>query len=145
MHPVTWPRSRWRLPLALRPIVSNDLLSVRALTPVTRFSSRTREIRGGIADQETASSVIAEPWKHTFPPHTFQELLVYATEMMIYDKGDRSKLGAVLSINRVYTSVVVLSGCTHHGVLSLGHSTGLSASSHLPRIFIALRRAAVAL
>ena len=40
MRPVTWPRSRWRLPLALRPIVSNDLLSVRALTPVTRFSLR---------------------------------------------------------------------------------------------------------
>ena len=40
MRPITWPRSSWRLPLALRPIVSNDLLSVRALTPVTRCSLR---------------------------------------------------------------------------------------------------------
>jgi hypothetical protein len=37
---VTWPRSLWRLPLTLEPMVSNDLLSVRALTPVTRFSMR---------------------------------------------------------------------------------------------------------
>src|SRR5215510_8676494 len=29
--------SRWRLPLALRPEVSNALLSVRAGTPVTRY------------------------------------------------------------------------------------------------------------
>jgi hypothetical protein len=37
---VTWPRSRWRLPVALGPRVSNDLLSVRVPTPVTRCSLR---------------------------------------------------------------------------------------------------------
>src|SRR5262249_49968135 len=37
---VTWPRSVWRLPAALGPSVSNDLLSVRVQTPVTRFSMR---------------------------------------------------------------------------------------------------------
>jgi hypothetical protein len=37
---VTSPRAVWRLPVALGPIVSNDLLSVRAQTPVTRFSLR---------------------------------------------------------------------------------------------------------
>jgi len=40
MLPVIWPRCVWRLPGALRAIVSNDLLSVRALTPVTWFSLR---------------------------------------------------------------------------------------------------------
>jgi hypothetical protein len=35
---VTWPRSVWWPPVALGPIVSNDLLSVQAQTPVTRFS-----------------------------------------------------------------------------------------------------------
>jgi hypothetical protein len=39
-HCVTSPRPVWRLPLALGPRVSNDLLSVRARTPVTRFSMR---------------------------------------------------------------------------------------------------------
>jgi hypothetical protein len=37
---VTWPRSVWRLPVALRPRVSNDLLSVQVETPVTRCSLR---------------------------------------------------------------------------------------------------------
>src|SRR5262245_40589606 len=40
MLPVTRPRLGWRLPLPLRPIVSNDLLSVRAPAPVTRCSLR---------------------------------------------------------------------------------------------------------
>ena len=40
MLPVTRPRLGWRLPLPLRPIVSNDLLSVRAPAPVTQFSMR---------------------------------------------------------------------------------------------------------
>jgi len=40
MRLVTRPRPGERLPLAWRPHVSNDLLSVRALTPVTRFSMR---------------------------------------------------------------------------------------------------------
>jgi hypothetical protein len=39
-HCVTWPRLVWRLPEALRPRVSNDLLSVRAWAPVTRCSLR---------------------------------------------------------------------------------------------------------
>jgi hypothetical protein len=34
------PRLVWRLPVALGPLVANDLLSVQALTPVTRFSIR---------------------------------------------------------------------------------------------------------
>jgi hypothetical protein len=37
---VSWSRSVWQLPVALEPIVSNDLLSVRVQTPVTRFSLR---------------------------------------------------------------------------------------------------------
>src|SRR5215831_6660824 len=37
---VTSPRPVWRLPVALRPYVSNDLLSVQARRPVTRFSLR---------------------------------------------------------------------------------------------------------
>jgi len=37
---VTSPRLVWRLPVALGPRVSNDLLSVRAQPPVTRFSMR---------------------------------------------------------------------------------------------------------
>ncbi len=37
---VTSPPSVWRLPVAPRPIVSNDLLTVRVLTPVARFSRR---------------------------------------------------------------------------------------------------------
>ena len=37
---VTSPRPVWRLPVALGPHVSNDLLSVRARRPVTRFSMR---------------------------------------------------------------------------------------------------------
>jgi hypothetical protein len=37
---VTWPRLVWRLPVALGPIVSNDLLSVRVHTPVTQCSLR---------------------------------------------------------------------------------------------------------
>jgi hypothetical protein len=35
-----WPRLVWRLPVALGPLVSNDLLSVRVYTPVTRCSLR---------------------------------------------------------------------------------------------------------
>jgi len=37
---VTSPRWLWRLPVALGPIVFNDLLSVRVQTPVTRCSMR---------------------------------------------------------------------------------------------------------
>ena len=37
---VTLPRAVWRLPVAWRSLVSNDLLSVRARTPITRFSLR---------------------------------------------------------------------------------------------------------
>ena len=37
---VTSPRLVWRLSVALGPRVSNDLLSVRAQPPVTRFSIR---------------------------------------------------------------------------------------------------------
>src|SRR6266481_4361515 len=37
---VTSPRVVWRLPWALRSLVSNDLLSVRVQTPVTRCSMR---------------------------------------------------------------------------------------------------------
>jgi hypothetical protein len=37
---VTSPGWLWRLPLQLRPMVSNDLLSVRAWAPVTRCSLR---------------------------------------------------------------------------------------------------------
>jgi len=37
---VAWSRSVWQLPVALGPIVSNDLLSVRAQTPVTQCSLR---------------------------------------------------------------------------------------------------------
>jgi hypothetical protein len=37
---VTSPGWLWRLPLKLGPMVSNDLLSVRAWAPVTRFSLR---------------------------------------------------------------------------------------------------------
>jgi hypothetical protein len=37
---VTWLRLVWWLPVALGPIVANDLLSVRAPTPVTRCSLR---------------------------------------------------------------------------------------------------------
>jgi hypothetical protein len=37
---VTWFRSVWQLPVALGPLVSNDLLSVRVQRPVTRFSLR---------------------------------------------------------------------------------------------------------
>src|SRR4029453_3267448 len=40
MLPVTWPRAGWRLPLALGPSVSNDLLSVRVQAPVTRCALR---------------------------------------------------------------------------------------------------------
>jgi hypothetical protein len=43
---VTWPRSRWRLPVALGPRVSNDLLSVRVPTPVTRCSLRLSTTAG---------------------------------------------------------------------------------------------------
>jgi hypothetical protein len=43
---VTWPRSRWRLPVALGPRVSNDLLSVRVQTPVTRCSLRLSTTAG---------------------------------------------------------------------------------------------------
>jgi hypothetical protein len=39
-HCAPSPRAVWRLPVALGPLVSNDLLSVRAQTPVTRFSMR---------------------------------------------------------------------------------------------------------
>ena len=39
-HCGTGPRLRWRLPLVWGPRVSNDFLSVRALTPVNRFSMR---------------------------------------------------------------------------------------------------------
>src|SRR5262249_18954824 len=47
---VRWPRPLLRLPFALEPMVSNDLLSGRALTPVTRFSMcllTTTESLGG--------------------------------------------------------------------------------------------------
>src|SRR4030095_528708 len=43
---VTWPRSHWRLPVALGPRVSNDLLSVRVPTPVTRCSLRLSTTAG---------------------------------------------------------------------------------------------------
>jgi hypothetical protein len=55
----TWPRSVWRLPVALRPLVSNDLLSVRVHTPVTRFfmrlSTRTESPVGGDPTYPTAA------------------------------------------------------------------------------------------
>ena len=43
---VTWPQLVWRLPVALGPRVSNDLLSVRAQTPVTRCSLRLSTTAG---------------------------------------------------------------------------------------------------
>jgi hypothetical protein len=62
----TWPRSVWRLPVALRPLVSNDLLSVRVHTPVTRFflrlSTRTERPVGGDPTSPTAS--LQGPEKH---------------------------------------------------------------------------------
>jgi hypothetical protein len=51
MLPVTWPRYVWRLPVAWRSLVSNDLLSVRTPAPVTRcslrLSTRAGRLRGG--------------------------------------------------------------------------------------------------
>src|SRR5712691_6692878 len=43
---VTSPRSVWRLPVALGPRVSNDLLSVRVQPPVTRCSLRLATTTG---------------------------------------------------------------------------------------------------
>jgi hypothetical protein len=39
-HCGTGPRLLWRLPWVWGPRVSNDFLSIRALTPVNRFSMR---------------------------------------------------------------------------------------------------------
>src|SRR5262249_24053218 len=58
MLPVTWPRGGWRLPWALGPSVSNDLLSVRGQAPVTRCSLRLSttggRLRGGNPISPTA-------------------------------------------------------------------------------------------
>ena len=50
MLPVTRPRLGWRLPWPLRPIVSNDLLSVRAPAPVPRCSRRLSTESAGPAE-----------------------------------------------------------------------------------------------
>jgi hypothetical protein len=60
---VTWPRSVWRLPVALGPRVSNALLSVRVHTPVTRCSLRlwTRAGRPMRGDPISTTACCAGP------------------------------------------------------------------------------------
>ena len=66
---VTSPRSVWRLPGALGPLVANDLLSVRAQPPVTRFSLR-RATRAGrpVGGDPISPTVFGKTRKYNGPP-----------------------------------------------------------------------------
>jgi hypothetical protein len=72
------PRSVWRLPVALRPRVSNDLLSVRAPMPTTRFSRRlstsTGRPVGGAPLSPTASWQGPEKTPGRLHPHQGRSL-----------------------------------------------------------------------
>ena len=63
---VTRPRLGWRLPVALRPRVSNDLLSVRAPMPITRCALRLSTTAGkpGGGDPSSPTAAVQGPEKH---------------------------------------------------------------------------------
>jgi hypothetical protein len=63
------PQWLWRLPLALRPIVSNDLLSVRAQPPVTRCSLRLSTTAGRpVGGDPIYTTAFSQARKNNGPP-----------------------------------------------------------------------------